>query len=106
MMCSEILACSCCGREVPNDEEHNVSLGMSPYPHDTGFGMCTECGGDKKATDFKKKIGWAACTFYEARFDIARNSLSAETQKKFDASPYELKCAFISRLLEKGILKW
>lgn len=103
-MNNRILICLCCGKDVPDDEEHNSSSGIVPYPHDDGCGMCIECGGDKNATDIKKYLGWAVCTFYEARFDVARNNLSTENQKKWDGFSYEKKCSFIGRLVKKGII--
>lgn len=105
-MNNRILICSCCGKGVPDSEEHNVSFRMVPYPHDNGRGMCTECGGDKNATDIKKRLGFAMCAFCEARFDVVRSSLSAEKQIIWDESSYEQKCLFINKIIEKGILKW
>lgn len=103
-MNGKILICSCCGKDVPNDEEHNASFGIVPYPHDNGCGICIECGGDKNTTDIKKYLGWAMRTFCEARFDTVRNNLGEKNQKRWDSISYEEKCAFIVRLIEKGIM--
>ena len=74
-MC-EILTCTCCGRGLRDTPEENVSHGQVPYPHDTGFGLCRECGGDPTAdmtTDegIRKRMGWQMTTFCEARFDLS-----------------------------------
>ena len=103
---SEVVTCGCCGRGVWDNEDENAHFGQQPYPDDAGFGMCKDCGGDKKAADFKKKLGWAATCFYEARFDVARNALNEANKAKWDGLSYERKVAFIIRCLEKGILAW
>ena len=41
---SEVLACTCCGQGLSDTPEENVSHGQVPYPHDTGYGLCKDCG--------------------------------------------------------------
>ena len=109
---AKVLACSCCGTGVSHAE--NTVRDEIPYPFDEGFGMCVPCGGDEniEMTDeetVKKRLGWAKCMFFEARFDIVREQLqmaNPASAKKFDSISYIKKCAFVSELLEKGMLKW
>jgi len=97
------LTCGCCGKYylgfIPKDKD-----GVQTY--DNGVGMCPDCGGDPKAKTVKKRMGWAACTFYEARFDLLRNALGKEAKAKFDGLSYQKKCFVIQRMLEKGFIKW
>jgi hypothetical protein len=99
---SEILTCSCCGRGLRDNAEENSDFGQVPYPHDTGFGTCIDCGGDKKSKDFKQRLGWAGRTFFEARFDAARNALKDDQKTRWDSLSYERKVAFIAKMIEKG----
>ena len=104
-----MLTCSCCGKGVM--EEENVAKDEEPYPYDTGYGMCIECGGDKDADisteeGVKKKLGWAAQCFYEARFDVISKALGDEAKAKFESMTYLGKVNVVTRFLEKGILKW
>ena len=80
------------------------SFGLEPYPHDQGFGMCFECGGDPDSDDILTRLGWAGRTFFETRMSIVRVHLKPEKRAKFDAMDYERKVAFISRCIERGLL--
>ena len=100
----ERLTCTCCGSGVRDTPDENVSHGESPYPHDAGFGLCVECGGDKKAGDIRQRLGWAGTTFYEARFKTLRERLSEPNRRHFDAMPYERKVRIVARLIEKGAM--
>jgi hypothetical protein len=107
-MC-EVLNCTCCGRGLCDTPEENVSHGQSPYPHDTGFGLCRECGGDPTAdttTDegVRKRMGWQMTTFREARFDLLRRNLNAENQAKWDGLSYAKKCSVVLRLVRDGTI--
>jgi hypothetical protein len=108
---AEWLSCSCCGKGVEDTPEDNVAHGEVPYPYDTGFGMCVECGGDrtisaeeaaKDEKDLRKKMGWAGTMFFDARGDTLREKLNEETLPKFEALPYRKKVAVISKMIEKG----
>lgn len=101
--------CSCCGSDIPDDAEHNVDFGTVPNPHDNGFGMCVECGGDKKAeghteADVKRRLGWAGRTFYEARFEVLAKNLNPNNAAKFAALPYAKKVVIVAQLVEKGAM--
>lgn len=111
----EWVRCSCCGDDIPDDEEHNVDHGVVPNPHDTGFGMCVECGGDKKAGEgkpakemteaqLKRRIGWAGRTFYEARFEILEKKLRPDLVEKFRAMSYAKKIAIVAKMIERGAM--
>lgn len=100
----ETLICSCCGRGVLDDAEHNVSHGESPYPHDEGFGMCRDCGGDSKAKGLPERLGWAAKMFYDTRIKILEEKLSSENSKRFKSMPYRKKIAIVARMVEKGVM--
>ena len=65
------LTCGCCGKYYHGiiPKENGVQI------YDNGIGMCLDCGGNPKAKSVKKQMGWAACTFYEARFKILRDAL-------------------------------
>jgi hypothetical protein len=109
-----VLICSCCGIGVTATE--NTVRDEVPYPFDEGFGMCVPCGGDEsiEMTDeesVRKRLGWAKQVFFQNRFDIVREQFvlgdpKKEQVKKWDSISYIKKCAFISELLEKGVLKW
>jgi hypothetical protein len=104
--------CSCCGKDIPDDAEHNADFGEDPNPHDVGFGMCIECGGDKRVTakpgkkltdaQVKKKLGWAGTMFYEARFDVLEKQLRPELAEKFRAMSYAKKVLIVAGMIEKG----
>lgn len=108
--------CSCCGQDIPDDEEHNASFGEIPNPHDTGFGMCIDCGGDKKAgldepkdkplteSAVKRRLGWAGRMFYEARFETLGKSLRPDLAEKFQAMTYAKKVTIVSRMVERGLM--
>lgn len=100
----EILDCSCCGRGIRDNEEENVSYGQVPYPHDTGYGMCKECGGDSEAEDIKKRMGWGMVCFVEARFDIIRKRLKPENQAKWDRCSWEKKALTVLEFVEQGVM--
>ncbi len=107
-MC-ELLTCTCCGGGVYDTPEENVSHGEVPYPHDTGFGLCRECGGDPTAdmtTDegVKKRMGWQMTTFCEARFDLLRRNLKPQQQVHWDGLSYAKKCSVVLGLIREGII--
>ena len=103
-----LVACSCCGKWVEDTEAANTDFSKVPYPHDVGFGMCKECGGDKSVKDIKseegvkKKMGWAMQTFCEARFDVIRKSLKPENRAKWDRCTYAKKVMVVLGFVEKG----
>lgn len=97
-----IITCSCCGRGIRDNAEENVDYGNVPNPHDTGFGMCRECGGDSKTAEVRKRMGWAACAFYDARIPLVRQWINPTDYGKFDALSYEGKVALVARLILKG----
>ena len=104
--------CSCCGKDIPDDDEHNTDHGADPNPHDVGFGMCVDCGGDKRVTptvgkkltdaQVKRKLGWAGRMFYEARFDVLEKQLRPELAEKFRAMSYAKKMLIVAGMIEKG----
>jgi len=98
------VVCGCCGKMIRNTPEENVDYNVSPYPHDKGYGMCKECGGDKNAKDIRKRLGAAACTFYDTRISLIRKNLSPEKREKFDKYTYEEKVYFVTRAIEKGLM--
>jgi hypothetical protein len=110
----EILNCSCCGSGVPNTPEGNVSFADAPYPHDTGYGLCRECGGEpvpagKKASEMseaelRKSLGWASCTFFDARIDVLLKKLNEANRTKFEKMSYAKKVAVVAGLIEKGAM--
>jgi hypothetical protein len=112
-----ILSCTCCGSGIEDSSAQNVDFGKQPNPHDEGYGLCHDCGGDNRAplpttTDgskkrkkkIRKRLGWATSTFFEARFDTVRSALSLENQTKWDRCSYEKKIAVIAQFVEKGLI--
>lgn len=97
----QYLKCGCCGNDylgcIEKDEK-----GLNVY--DEGFGMCPDCGGDPKAKSIKKKLGWAACTFYEARFEIIRKNTNEKNRAKFNGLSYLQKVYVIRKLIEQGTI--
>lgn len=108
MTMSYPLDCSCCGAGILAPEE-NTDHGKEPYPHDDGQGMCRECGGDDRETGTteaaaRRRLGWAACTFAEARFDVVRNGLNATNRARFEAMSFAQKVAIVYGLVERGVI--
>lgn len=101
---NEIITCGCCGRGLQNNAEENTHYGQVPYPDDNGFGMCVECGGDKKSADFRKRLGWAGETFFDARISVLKKKLNQDNSAKFAAMSYEKQVVIIARLIEKGAM--
>jgi len=97
------MLCSCCGRVLPGPED-NVDHGKVPYPHDTGFGTCKDCGGDPDSDDIKEQMGWGMRMFCEARFKILRSKLSAKNQACWDTLEYWEKATVIIGVVEKGLM--
>lgn len=105
----EWLNCSCCGKSIRDTADENRDHGAQPNPHDAGYGMCIDCGGDKtlKGHDeatVKRRLGWAGQTFYEARFGTIRRSITPTNRAKFDAMTYAKKLVIVAGLIEKGVL--
>ena len=100
----EWVTCSCCGRAMQDTPRANVSFDETPYPHDCGYGLCVECGGDVKAKNARKRLGWAACAFYDARIAMLLERLSDTNRARFKAMSYERKCAVVAGLVEKGTI--
>jgi hypothetical protein len=98
------LLCSCCRTLIADTPEDNACFGIQPYPHDTGFGECRKCYGNSAAEDLGDRLGWVGRTFFDARIEIVRERLKPQSQQKFDKLSYEHKIAFISRLLERGLI--
>ena len=97
-----MVSCSLCGKLILDTPEENQDFEVRAC--DDGFGMCKNCGGDPAATKFWKKHGWAARSFYEARFEIVADKLSPEHAATFNSWKVERKVAYIARLIEKGIM--
>lgn len=105
----KLVTCSCCGDTIEDTEEENVSYGLMPYPDDEGYGTCTRCGGDRKAQgdsddQIKKRIGWAAQAFYEARFEILSKKLSPVNSAKFLKMNYGDKMNVVDKMINSGSL--
>lgn len=103
------LVCSCCGAGIRDTKRENVSHGMIPYPHDLGFGMCRECGGDDEAEGdddaaVRRRLGWAGEMFYDARIEIVQEKLSAPNAEKFRAMPLRRKIAFVNKAIGRGLM--
>lgn len=103
------LACSCCGKGIRDTPEENTDHGEHPNPHDVGFGMCVECGGDKreKGTSeaaVRKRLGWAGEVFYDARIEILGKKLTGANLEKLNAMTYAQKVAIIARMIERGVM--
>ena len=97
-----LVGCGCCGRLIEDTPEENQDY--ETRGHDIGFGMCKKCGGDPKATDFWKRMGWAGETFYKARFSVLEENLSAENAAKFKAMTDEQKVRIVAQLIERGAM--
>jgi hypothetical protein len=109
-----MLSCSCCGTLLRNSPEENASYGQVPYPHDTGFGMCRDCGGDPKGAEklekagadsaavARKAMGWAMAMFVDARISRLREALGEENRAKLDAMPYSKQAEVVCRMVESG----
>jgi hypothetical protein len=107
------VTCTCCGAFVENTPEHNVSLHApdgDPYPHDDGVGECVSCGGDptipftEDEELFRKRMGWGACCFYDARIETMHKALNEANRAKFEALSYAKKCVLIRKAVEDGLM--
>jgi len=104
-MCeTTLLVCRCCGAGVHDTAEENVSHGREPYPQDVGFGMCRRCGGDPNASNLWERMGWSAETFYKTRIALIQDALYGEHRDKFDGWPLEKKIAYVTRLVQRGVI--
>jgi hypothetical protein len=63
---------------------------------------CYACAGDPKAKRIRRKMGWAACMFYDARVPVLAERLDAANRAKFLQMPYVKKCAIIGKMIERG----
>jgi len=99
--------CSCCGNDIPDTPEDNTEHGTGA--NDVGFGMCVECGGDKRETGtteaaVRKRLGWAGEVFYDARIKILEEKLTGASLEKLHAMSYAQKVAIVARLIERGVM--
>ena len=109
-----MLSCSCCGRLLMDSPDENVSHGQAPYPHDTGFGTCRDCGGDPQAADAmekagadseavaRKAMGWEMSMFVDARVSRLREVLGPENRAKLEAMSYSKQAEVVCRMVESG----
>ena len=51
-----------------------------------------------------EQLGWAGRMFFDSQIEIVREHLKPQSQQKFDKLSYERKVAFISRLIERGLI--
>ena len=110
--CRYYLACSCCGKGITNTPEQNTDYvdGVTCHPHDVGYGMCKECGGDPQAKGddevaVKERLGWALTAFIDARIPLVRRALTDPVKlAKFDGFSYLKKVQFIQKCIEKGLM--
>lgn len=79
--------CSSCGHY-----DENVSVGIIPYPHDDGMGICPDC------------VNWAWDMFFSTRFKIIEKNLMPDIAEKFRAWDYEKKVTFVKQLIIKGAM--
>lgn len=98
------IVCSCCGDGIEDNATENVWHGHSPYPGDHGTGLCRGCGGDPDATEARARLGFALCTFVDARVPFLARRLSEENRKRFLALPYEEQANAVVRLVARGVL--
>lgn len=113
----------CCGNSIRDNADENVDhdaverLGFQP--HDNGYGMCRGCGGDdrvkakpKKGRKAKplteaavrKRLGFAACAFVDARLDVLEKRLNEANRAKLATMTYERKVSLVHDLVEKGAM--
>ena len=109
-----MLSCSCCGRSLMDSPDENVSYGLAPYPHDTGFGMCRDCGGDPKGAETlekagadadsvaRKAMGWAMAMFVDARISRLREALGPDNRVRLEAMSYSKQAEVVCRMVESG----
>lgn len=96
------LTCTCCGTGLRDTPEENADYGKHSF--DVGFGMCRGCGGDPKAKTLRKRMGWASCTFFDARIKILAEKLSEKSRTHFLGLSYQKKCRIIEGLITKGMM--
>ena len=101
---NDIITCGCCGRGLRHNAKENNHFGQEPYPDDIGMGMCVACGGDKSSANTRERLGWAGCTFYDARIEVLSDNLNPENKAKFESMPYEKKIVIIGKLIERGAM--
>lgn len=101
----ETLTCDCCGCGVEDTPEANAWHGVLPYPGDIDhIGMCRDCGGDPEARTTRRRLGWAMCTFVDARIPILEARLSAANSARFKAMTYEKKATIVLGMVGKGLI--
>lgn len=85
--------CSSCGKLFKTDETETEGV------------YCKDCNGYPTSRKIKRRIGKNGQMFFEARFDIVRDRLGKEeNKKKWDKMSYEEKCVMITKLIQKGLM--
>ena len=82
-------SCGMCGRAAE-----------TPWTDDEW--ACYECAGDPKAKSVRKRLGWAACMFYDARIPVLSAQLNGENRVRFLRMPYAQKANIIGKMIERG----
>ena len=113
----DLLTCSCCGRGITHNEHENADYGKVPYPDDQGFGLCLRCGGDKRSRKIedgdtpevierkaRKRLGWAACGFYDARIELLFSRLAEKNRARFEAMTYPERVNIVIGLVQRGVI--
>lgn len=89
-----MVICECCGRAIPDDEEHNAYHGVIPKPCDHNNGMCIEC------------VDYANHMVFDHPIEVVMEGLSELNKVKFAATPFSKQCWIVYRLVEKGVLSY
>lgn len=91
-MADKYVICGSCGMHLRDTPEQNAD--HEERRHDAGYGECADC------VDFGFDI------VFKPLFETVRELLNKKTQAKWDAMSDTRKADTISRLLDKGVLKW
>ena len=87
--------CDACGKAMDDTPEENAWHNVHPHP--TGnidTGMCKEC------------VDWSSHIVFDQPIKVVEDNLRGPALDKFMAMPFSTKCWIVTKLVERGALKW
>ena len=86
------MICTCCGRYMETKE--NAVKGVTPYPFDSGYGLCLECE------------EWSFKNTFTPIIEKVRESLNFTNKERFDAMSFDMQAKICSQLVEEGKMQF
>jgi hypothetical protein len=54
--------------------------------------------------EYREKLGWAVCSFYDSRIEIVAKALNEENSAKFREMPFWRQVQIIGGMVEDGLI--